>query len=220
MSLTWNELAEALLKSFGETALMTGWSLLISVVLGGLIGLFLFLTSSPLFIKNRIINQITGVIVNIIRSIPFVILLVMLLPLTKFLVGSTIGAKSVIVPLAFAATAFYARLAEGAFSDVPRGILEAASATGAHPFEIIIRILLPEALPQLISGITVTAISLIGYSAMSGTVGGGGVGDLAIRYGYQRYQPVVLLVCVALLIILVQIIQYVGETAARKTNRR
>lgn len=220
MSLTWNELWEALVKAFGETAFMVGWSLLISVVLGGVIGLFLFLTSNPLFIKNRVLNQFIGIIVNILRSVPFVILLVVLLPLTKWLVGTTIGPKAVVVSLAFTATAFYARLAEGSFSDVPRGILEAASATGAHPFDIVVRILLPEALPQLISGITVTAISLIGYSAMAGTVGGGGVGDLAIRYGYQRYQTAVLGICVVLLIILVQIIQHLGETAARKANRR
>lgn len=220
MSLTVNELVEALLKSFGETALMVGWSLLIAVALGGVIGLALFLTANPLFLKNRILNEITGFIVNIIRSIPFVILLVILLPFTKMVIGSTIGAKSVIVPLAFAATAFYARLAEGAFSDVPRGILEAASASGARQLDIVIHILLPEALPQLIAGVTVTAISLIGYSAMAGTVGGGGVGDLAIRYGYQLYQPTVLAICVVLLIVLVQIIQYAGETAARKVNRR
>lgn len=220
MSLTAAELMEELIKAFGETALMVGWSLVISVVAGLLIGLFLFLTSNHLFIKNRAVNQAAGLVVNIVRSIPFVILLVILLPLTKIIIGTTIGAKAVIVPLSVAATPFFARLAEIAFSEVPKGILEAAVASGASQFDIVVHILIPEALSQLIASVTVTAISLIGYSAMAGTVGGGGVGDLAIRYGYQRYQTTVLVVCVILLIFIVQIVQFLGETASRKVNRR
>ncbi len=220
MTMTVEELMHELGKAFGETAMMVGWSLLIAVILGGLIGLFLFLTSNSLFIKNAVINQIAGVVVNIVRSIPFVILLVILLPFTKFIMGTNIGASSVIVPLSVAAIAFFARLAESSFSEVPKGILEAAVASGAKPIDIVVHILIPEALPQLITNITVTAISLIGYSAMSGTVGGGGVGDLAIRHGYQRYQTTVLVICVIILIVIVQLVQLLGETMARRVNRR
>lgn len=214
------DLQDALQKAFSETFDMVFFALLFAVFLGGTIGLILHLTTNTLFFKNRLVNQIFGVIVNITRSIPFVILLVLLLPFTKFIVGTTIGAKAVIVPLSVAAVAFYARLAEAAFSEVDRGVIEAACACGAKPISIIINILIPEALPGLVTGITVTAISLIGYSAMAGTVGGGGVGDLAIRYGYQRYQTEVMLICVVILVVIVQILQLIGDYFTKKVNKR
>ena len=214
------ELTQALIKAFSETTEIVLASLVISVVLGGLIGLLLFMTSNPLFTKNRVVNQIVGLIINITRSIPFIILLVLLLPFTRLVIGTTIGSTSVIVPLSVAAIAFYARLAEASFSDVSHGVLEAAVASGSKLFYIIIHVLIPEALPQLIKNITVTAISLIGYSAMAGTVGGGGVGDLAIRYGYQRYQTEVMIICVILLILIVQALQIIGDYAAKAVNKK
>ncbi|NLD47168.1 MAG: ABC transporter permease [Clostridiaceae bacterium] len=213
-------LQEALKTSLLETLYMVGLSLVISVVIGGILGLFLYLTTSKLFFRNIIVNQTFGVVVNILRSIPFIILLVLLLPLTKAIVGTTIGAKSVVVPLTVTAIAFYARLAQAAFSEVDKGVIEAANACGAHPVKIIFGILIPEALVGLVNGITVTTISLIGYSAMAGTVGGGGIGDLAIRYGYQRYETEVMFVCVAILVVIVQLIQLTGDSTAKKVNKR
>ncbi len=213
-------LIDSLLKAFGETALMVLISLVFSIILGGLLGLVLFSTSNHLFVKNRIINETVGIIINITRSIPFLILLVLLIPLSKLIVHTSIGPTAVVVPLSVASIAFYARLAEISFSEVANGVIEAAIASGAKKTYIILHILIPEALPQLIKNITVTAVSLIGYSAMAGTVGGGGVGDLAIRYGYQRYQTDVMLICVALLIVVVQILQFGGDFAAKKLNKK
>lgn len=213
-------LTDALIKAFGETAFMVIFSLVLAVIFGGLVGLLLFVTSNPLFIKNRAVNQFIGAITNIIRSIPFVILLVLILSLTRMMGGITIGAKAVVLPLSVAAIAFYARLAEGSFSEVNKGVLEAAIASGTKPFSIILHILIPEALPQLLKNITVTAVSLIGYSAMAGIVGGGGIGDLAIRYGYQRFQTDIMLICVVILVIIVQIIQLLGDYAAARANKR
>lgn len=214
------DLQEALLQALNETLYMISYSLILSVLAGGIIGLFLYVTTSRLFFKNAFINQFFGVIVNILRSVPFIILLVVLLPFTKAVVGTTIGPKSVIVPLTVTAIAFYARLAQAAFAEVDKGVLEAASACGAHPLKIIFGILLPEARVGLINGITVTTISLIGYSAMAGTVGGGGIGDLAIRYGYQQYKTEIMLVCVVVLVIIVQLIQLVGDLIAKKANKK
>ena len=214
------KLKEALTTSLLETFYMVGLSLLISVVIGGIIGLLLYQTTSKLFFKNVVINQIFGVVVNILRSIPFIILLVLLLPITKSIVGTTIGAKSVVVPLTVTAIAFYARLAQASFSEVDKGVLEAASACGAHPLKIIFGILIPEAMVGLTNGITVTTISLIGYSAMAGTVGGGGIGDLAVRYGYQRYETEVMFVCVIILVVIVQLIQLTGDAAVKRVNKR
>lgn len=213
-------LTDALIKSFNETALMVLYSLIFAVIFGGLLGLLLFLTSNSLFVKNRIVNEVVGAIINITRSIPFLILLVLLIPFSKKIVGTGIGYTAVIVPLSVAAIAFYGRLAEVAFSEVNQGVLEAAVASGAKPISIIIHILIPEALPQLIKNLTVTAVSLIGYSAMAGTVGGGGIGDLAIRYGYQRYQTDVMIVCVIVLIVIVQALQAIGDFTAKKVNKK
>ena len=215
-----DQLIQALIKAFSETIQIVFVSLFIAVIIGGLLGLLLFITADPLFVRNRTINQLVGTIVNITRSIPFIILLVLLLPFTKLVVGTTIGSISVIVPLSVAAIAFFARLAEVSFSEVSHGVLEAAVASGSKIHQIVFHILIPEALPQLIKNITVTAVSLIGYSAMAGTVGGGGVGDLAIRYGYQRYQTQVMLICVALLIIMVQALQVLGDYAAKRVNKK
>jgi ABC-type metal ion transport system, permease component len=214
------DLKEALTKAFRETALMSGISLLAAVIIGGVLGLLLYTTSSRLFMKNRIVNQTAGVIINVVRSVPFLILLVLLIPLSKAVVHTTIGPTAVVIPLSIVAIAFFARLADASFADVNQGVVEAAISTGASKWSVIVRILLPEALPSLVRNITVTAVSIIGFSAMAGTVGGGGIGDLAIRYGYQRYQTDVMLICVALLILLVQGIQIVGDLIAKLLDKK
>jgi D-methionine transport system permease protein len=206
--------------SLGQTALMVFSSLAIAIVLGGALGLFLFATSNRLFVKNMVLNQLVGVILNVIRSVPFLILMIFLLPLSKWIVGTKIGSTAVIVPLSIAATAFFARLAEASFAGVSHGVLEAAVASGAKKSRIIFQILIPEAFASLVKNITVTAISILGYSAMAGLVGGGGLGDLAYRYGYQRYQTEVMIVCVVILIVLVQLTQWLGDIIVKRLNRK
>ena len=203
-----------------QTAFMVFTSLAAAIVIGGALGLLLYATSNQLFIKNQAVNKIVGIILNIIRSVPFLILMILLLPLSKLIVGTKIGSQAVIVPLSIASVAFFARLAEASFSDVNKGVIEAAVSFGASKASIIKNILIPEALPSLIKNITVTAISILGFSAMAGLVGGGGLGDLAYRYGYQRYQTDIMIVCVLILIVLVQIIQWAGDFAVRKTDKK
>lgn len=206
-------------KAFWETFQMVGISLSLALLLGIPIGLLLFITDKGLFWENKMFNRACGILVNTIRSIPFVILLVILLPVTQTIVKTTIGPLAASVSLSVAAVVFYARLAEASLREVDKGVIEAATAMGASIPQIITQVLLVEALPGLIRGFTVTTISLIGYSAMAGIVGGGGVGDLAIRFGYYRYQMDVMLVTVAVLIVLVQIVQSVGDYTAQKANK-
>lgn len=213
------ELLQDLAKAFGETFQMVGISLALAIVLGIPIGLLLYVTDRGLFAQNRVVNAIGGFLVNVIRSIPFVILLVLLLPLTQWLLKSTIGPAAASVPLSVAAVAFYARLVHSSLWEVDRGVIEAATAAGASPLQIVRYVLLPESLPGLIRGLTVTAVSLIGYSAMAGIVGGGGVGDLAIRFGYYRYETTVMVVTVVILIALVQVVQTIGDHIAHRADR-
>lgn len=209
-----NELIETLWIASKETFFMVGISMLIALVVGTVLGIVLYITSSSLLYANKPINAISGFIINVIRSIPFIILLVLLYPFTDFLLNTTIGAKAVTVPLTVAAIAFLARLVEGAFAEIDKGVIEASLAMGASVKDIVWDVLLVEALPGIIRAITVTIISIIGYSSMAGTVGGGGIGDLAIRYGYQRYQTDVLIITVIILVVLVQLIQIIGEKIA------
>lgn len=214
------ELLRSLGKALFETFEMVGISATAAVLLGIPLGLFLFITSQGMFFENHAVNRIGGVAVNIIRSVPFVILLVLVLPFTELLVGTTIGPLAASFPLSIAAVAFYGRLAEAAFREIDKGVIEAAVATGAKPGLVIKEVLLIEALPGLFNALTVTIISLIGYSAMAGIVGGGGVGDLAIRFGYYRYQTGVMLITVAVLVVLVQGTQVIGDRFSRKFDRR
>ncbi|RKS84765.1 D-methionine transport system permease protein [Orbus hercynius] len=218
--LTYSEFGQLLWTAAQETFIMVSWSLLAAIIFGTLIGLFLYLTSNRLFFSNQLVNQISGFIINATRSIPFLILMVAVLPAGVYLVGTSIGPKAVIFPLAVAAIAFYGRLAENAFSQVDNGVIEAAISSGAAYWRIIVGILFPEAFPQLIRHATVTVISLIGYSAMAGIVGGGGIGDLAIRYGYQRYYTEVLVACIVILIIVVQLLQFLGDMLANRLDKR
>lgn len=211
MDSTLDILKQELGKAIMDSLNMIGIAIILSITIGGIIGLVLYLTSSQLFIKNKIINTTAGIFINIIRSLPFVILLVLLIPFTKNLVGTSIGPKAAAVPLTIASTAFFARLAEGAFNEVDKGVLEAAIASGASLKLILSDVLIVEALPSLIRAITVTLVSLIGFSAMAGIVGGGGIGDLAIRFGYYRYETGVMIVTVLILVVLVQSIQFAGD---------
>ncbi|QTM98962.1 methionine ABC transporter permease MetI [Sediminibacillus dalangtanensis] len=206
--------------AFFETMLMVGISLLVAIVIGLPMGILLYVTDKGLFLENKFVKLVVGIIVNLIRSIPFIILLVFLIPFTKWLTHTTIGPLAASVSLSVAAIPFYARIVESAAREIDKGVVEAAVAVGASPWMIIKDIIFPEAKPGLISGLTITAISLIGYSAMAGTVGGGGIGDLAIRYGYYRYDDTVMFTTVIVLIVLVQFVQYLGDFIAKAVNKR
>src|SRR5690625_5280346 len=173
-----------------------------------------------MFWENRFVQQIAGTIINIIRSIPYIILLVVLLPLTKVLTGSSTGPIAASVSLTIAAIPFYARLVENSLREIDKGVIEAAESCGASPWLIIKDVLLPEARSGMIAGLTVTTISLLGYSAMAGIIGGGGIGDLAIRFGYYRFQNDVMFITVVILIIVVQLIQLTGDKAAKAVDKR
>lgn len=214
------ELWGELIFAFGETFTMVCISTLCAVIFGLPLGIAIYVTDRHLFWQNRFIYLISTILVNIIRSIPFVILLVLLLPLTQLLLGNTIGPVAASVPMSVAAIAFYARLVDSALREVDPGIVEAAEAFGASPTRIIATVLLPEALAGLLRGLTITLVSLIGYSAMAGIVGGGGVGDLAIRFGYYRYETEVMVVTVIALVVLVQVVQTLGDRLSRRANKR
>ena len=196
----------------------------VATIIGGIIGIplgiTLVTTSKGHILENRFINQILGTIVNIIRSIPFIILMVAIIPLTRLIAGTSIGTTAACVPLTIVAIPFLSRLVETSIRDVDFGLVEAAESMGATPFQIIRKVLIPEALPTIINNITVLIVNLIGASAMAGAIGGGGLGDIAIRYGYQRYKVDVMIVSVVLCVILVQVIQSVGDVIARKTDKR
>ena len=209
-----------ILISLGQTFYMVVISVLIGIVLGTLIGLVLYTSENPLFVKNKIVNNIVGIIINIIQAIPFLILMVLLLPLSKLIVGTKIGSKAVLVPLSIAAVSFFARLSQASFTDVSKGVIEAFISTGASKAKVIVKILIPEALPSLVRNITVTTVTILGFSAMAGLVGGGGLGDLAYRYGYQRYQSEIMIICVLILIILVQGITALGEWGVKKVSKK
>ena len=220
MENTWEILQSELGGAVTATLQMIITAMIISFFIGGALGLILYLTSNKLFFKNKIVNTVSSFIVNIIRSLPFVILLVLLLPLTKLLTGTQIGPVAASVPITIASIAFFARLSEGAFNEIDPGVIEAAISSGAGFFLILKDVLIVEALPSLIRAVTVNIISLIGFSAMAGIVGGGGIGDLAIRYGYYRYETGVMIVTVVIFVALVQIVQIGGDFVAGKTYRK
>lgn len=206
--------------AFIETALMMGIAIVLAVIIGVPLGIGLFVTNRGMFWENRFVQQVAGTIINIIRSIPYIILLVVLLPLTKVLTGSSTGPIAASVSLTIAAIPFYARLVENSLREIDKGVIEAAESCGASPWLIIKDVLLPEARSGMIAGLTVTTISLLGYSAMAGIIGGGGIGDLAIRFGYYRFQNDVMFITVVILIIVVQLIQLTGDKAAKAVDKR
>ncbi|PAD20737.1 methionine ABC transporter permease [Terribacillus saccharophilus] len=207
-------------QAFLETLLMVSIALAVAILIGLPFGILLFVTDRGLFLENVLVKRVAGLVINLIRSVPFVILLVFLLPFTQFLLNTTIGPLAASVSLSVAAIPFYARIVESSARDIDKGVIEAAIAVGASPWMIIKSIILPEVKPGLITGLTITAISLIGYSAMAGTIGGGGIGDLAIRYGYYRYDNTIMFTTVIVLIVLVQVVQYLGDLVARVVSKR
>ncbi len=203
-----------------ETAQMVGLSAVIAVVLGLPLALLLHTTGQGQIATSRPVNLLLGGLINAVRSVPFIILMVAIVPFTRLVAGTSIGTLAATVPLAIAATAFIARLFETALREVDPGLTEAAQAMGATRLQIITRVLLPEAAPGLVAAVTVTLVSLVGYSAMAGAVGGGGLGDLGIRFGYQRFMPAVMATVVVLLIIVVQVLQSLGDLLVRRLNHR
>lgn len=214
-----NEMIELLIKSFLETGYMVVASTVLASLIGIPLGIILTVTRNGHILPNAVINSMLGVIVNATRSTPFIILMVAIIPLTRMLVGSSIGTTAAIVPLTISAAPFIARVIESSLLEIDHGVIEAAQSMGASPMQIIYKVLLPESLHSIVLGITLAVIALIGYSAMAGVLGGGGLGDLAIRYGYQRFQPDVMIVTVVILILMVQLIQFIGDTLSKKLNK-
>jgi D-methionine transport system permease protein len=212
----WAEIWQAALDTLG----MLGGALLFTVLLGLPLGVLLFLTGPRQLLERPLTYRTLAFVVNLVRSVPFVILLILMLPLTELIVGTSLGVVGAIPPLVAGATPFFARLVETALREVDRGIIEAAQAMGASTRQIVFSALLPEARPGIAAAVTVTAITLVSYTAMSGLIGGGGLGDLAVRYGYQRYQPDVMAVTVVLLLILVQVLQSVGDRLVVHFSRK
>ncbi|MCY1272126.1 Methionine import system permease protein MetP [compost metagenome] len=212
----WPEIWQATL----DTLNMLGGSLLFTVLLGLPLGVLLFLTGPRQLLEQPAAYRVMAFVVNLLRSVPFVILLILMIPFTELIAGTSLGVAGAIPPLVVGATPFFARLVETALREVDRGIIEATQAMGASTRQIIFAALLPEARPGIIAAVTVTAITLVSYTAMSGLIGGGGLGDLAVRYGYQRYQPDVMAVTVVLLLILVQILQSAGDRLVVHFSRK
>ena len=207
-------ITELVLQSTWETVVMVFFSTLFAILLGFPLGIFLFVTS-PCGIAPKIIPyQLISRIVNVLRSFPFVILMIVLFPLSRVVLGTAIGTEATIIPLSIAAAPFIARLTETALNEVDKGVIQAAVAMGASKRQVVRKVLIPEALPSIISGVTLTIITLIGYSAMAGAIGGGGLGDLAIRYGYQRFRTDVMIESVVIIIAMVEVIQFLGNKAA------
>lgn len=211
---------ELLWTSLLETLWMVGVSGLVGTALGLPLGILLVITDRGGLLQNVAVNRVLGALANAVRSTPFIILLVAIIPFTRWVAGTSIGTTAAIVPLSIAATPFIARLVEAALREVDRGLIEALLAMGATPWQIIRKVLLPEALPGIVSALTITVVSLISHSAMAGAVGGGGLGDLGIRYGYQRFLPEVMAAVVIVLILLVQLIQSAGDRLARRLDHR
>jgi D-methionine transport system permease protein len=216
----WTDVLTLLPNAFLETLQMVFAASLAAVVLGIPLGVLLVSTDRDGVLPNVALNRVLGALVNATRSTPFIILMVAIIPFTRAIVHTSIGTTAAIVPLAVAAIPFLARLAEASMRDVPSGLVEAARAMGATPAQIVVKVLLPEARPGLVAGVTITLISLVGYSAMAGAIGGGGLGDLGIRYGYERFEPQVMIATVAVLIAFVQVVQFAGDRLVRRLSHR
>lgn len=215
-NIDWSDIWEAT----GDTMMMLGGSLVFTVLLGLPLGVLLFLCSPRQLLEHKATYSVLAFIVNVVRSLPFIILLIVLIPTTVFLTGTSLGVAGAIPPLVIGAAPFFARLVETALREVDRGIIEATQAMGATTRQIVFNALLPEARTGILAAITVTTITLVGYTAMAGVVGAGGLGDLAIRYGYQRFQNDVMLVTVVLLVVLVQVLQTVGDKLVAHFSRK
>lgn len=215
-----SQITNILITGIGETFYMVIVSTIIAYIIGIPLGVIVFITDTNGICRNRVVNVITGFIINVVRSIPFLILLVAILPFTRLVVGTTIGSTATIVPLVVAAAPFVARMVESSLKEVDPGVIETSKAFGASTWQIITKVLLPEAKPSLLVGGTIAFATILGYSAMAGFVGGGGLGAIAVNYGYYRYQTDVMLITVALLIIIVQVFQEVGIRVVNKIDKR
>ncbi|GAA0963653.1 methionine ABC transporter permease [Actinocorallia libanotica] len=213
-------MSEILLQAFQETFQMVWVSTLLTAAGGLALGVLLILTGRGGLLPCLPVHRVLGLVVNVGRSLPFIILMVAILPFTRMVVGTTIGTTAAIVPLTVGAIPFYARLAETSLREVDPAAVAAARAMGASRWQIVRKVLLREATPGLVAGLTITVITLIGYSAMAGAVGGGGLGDLAIRYGYQRFETDIMIACVVVLVVLVQLIQMLGDLLVRRLSHR
>lgn len=213
-------LVDLFVTSFWETLAMVGISGAVGALLGIPLGVLLRLTDRGGVLESPVFNRIAGTLVNAVRSTPFIILLVAIIPFTRFITGSSIGTAAAVVPLTIAAAPFVARLVEASLREVDAGLVEAAQAMGATTSQIVFKVLLPEAVPGIIAGLTITLVSLTGYSAMAGAIGGGGLGDLGIRYGYQRFLPEVMAAVVLVLILFVQAVQSLGDWLVRRASHR
>lgn len=208
-----------LLDASLATLYMVVVSSLLATLIGMPLGIILYITRQGSILEQNMVHQLLAAIVNTMRSIPFIILMIAVIPLTRLLVGTSIGTNAAIVPLSLAAMPFIARVIESALMEVNKGLIEAATAMGATSWQIIRKVLLPEALPAIINGLTLAIVSLIGYSAMAGAVGGGGLGDLAIRYGYHRFDVTMMLLTIIIMIVLVQGVQFLGDFLAKRFAR-
>lgn len=213
-------MADLIISSLLETLYMVFFSTIFSLVIGFPLGVLLVITEKGNIWEKPTLNRILSGVINVLRSFPFLILMILLFPLSKVIVGKTIGTTATIIPLAIAAAPFVARVIESSLKEVDRGVIELGLAMGATIPKIIFKILIPEAMPSLIMGITLTIINLIGYSAMAGAIGGGGLGDLAIRYGLYRFEKDIMIVSVIVIILLVQGIQYLGTMLANRVNKK
>ena len=214
------EMMPLLTKALGETIYMVVISMAISTAIGVPLGVLLHVTSKGEILDAPMLNGTVGAVVNAVRSIPFIILMVAIIPLTRLIVGSAIGTTAAMVPLVIASVPFIGRQVETSLREVPHGLIEAALSMGATPMQIISRVLLPESMPSIVSQLTTVIIALVGESAMAGAIGGGGLGDLAIRYGYQRFRPDIMIATVVILIVLVQLVQFAGNSLAARLNKR
>ncbi|HHC6586447.1 TPA: methionine ABC transporter permease [Vibrio parahaemolyticus] len=212
--------SKLLLGATWETIYMVAVAGVVGFAVGIPLGVILHITKKGGLLENTKLNGILGAVVNVGRSVPFLVLMVAIIPVTKMLVGTFIGTTAAIVPLTIGAIPFVARLIEGALLEVPTGLVEAAQSMGATPTQIITNVLLPEAMPTIVNSVTITLVTLVSYSAMAGTVGGGGLGDVAIRYGFHRYDITIMAVTVVMLIVLVQIIQSIGDAVVRRVDHR
>lgn len=212
--------AMMILRGLLETIYMTFMSTLLAYVLGLPLGILLVTSEKNGILPITVLNKVLNVIVNVLRSVPFLILLIAVIPFTRFIIGTTIGSTATVVPLVIAAAPFIARLVESSIKEVDKGVIEAAISMGCSPFQIICKVMIPEAVPSLIVGAAIATTTILGYSAMAGIVGGGGLGDIAIRFGYYRYQDDIMLVTVAMLVVIVQVSQEIGMKIAKKRDKR
>lgn len=214
------QIMELIYTGIGETLFMVFASTVISYLIGIPLGILLVVTDKDGIHPLPLFQQVLGVVINLLRSVPFLILLIMVLPLTRKIVGTTLGPEAVVPPLVIAAAPYIARMVESSFKEVDAGVIEAAKSMGASTFQIVWKVLLPEAKPSLLVGAAISTTTILGYSAMAGAVGGGGLGGIAINYGYYRYQTDIMFVTVAILVIIVQIIQEIGMRMARTSDKR